>query len=144
MPWVRCGVPPPYPRIPHLVRGRGTSDDVVLPGAEVAALLGRPVLVEEKLDGANVDRRLRAAGEGPEPSRDPAVLLKLMVDLWDRLFAPSSAGPGATWCSSCVTGATGGPTTTPTAPWTPSNACWSRPRPGRRWRWAEPRARSCA
>lgn len=46
--------PPPYPRIPHLVAGRGSTDDVVLPGPEVAALLGGPVLVEEKVDGANV------------------------------------------------------------------------------------------
>ncbi len=46
--------PPSYPRIPHLVAGRGTSDDVTLPPAEVASLLAEPVLVEEKVDGANV------------------------------------------------------------------------------------------
>jgi len=46
--------PPPYPRIPHLVAGRGTDDDLVLPADAVAALLGAPVLVEEKVDGANV------------------------------------------------------------------------------------------
>ena len=46
--------PPPYPRVPHLVEGCGTSDDVTLDPASVRALLSRPVLVEEKLDGANV------------------------------------------------------------------------------------------
>jgi ATP-dependent RNA circularization protein (DNA/RNA ligase family) len=46
--------PPPYPRIPHLVGGRGTDDDRVLSPDEAAALLGCEVLVEEKLDGANV------------------------------------------------------------------------------------------
>lgn len=46
--------PPPYPRIPHLVAGRGTADDLVLAPAEVASLLGGPALVEEKVDGANV------------------------------------------------------------------------------------------
>jgi hypothetical protein len=46
--------PPPYPRIPHLVAGRGTRDDRVLPPKEMEKLLTRPVLVEEKLDGANV------------------------------------------------------------------------------------------
>jgi hypothetical protein len=47
-------VPPPYPRIPHLVAGRGTSDDRVVPTKDVSAFLSRPALVEEKLDGANV------------------------------------------------------------------------------------------
>lgn len=46
--------PPPYPRIPHLVPGRGTRDDRVLPTKDADALLTRPALVEEKLDGANV------------------------------------------------------------------------------------------
>lgn len=45
--------PPPYPRIPHLVPGRGTRDDRVLGTAELASLLAREVVVEEKLDGAN-------------------------------------------------------------------------------------------
>lgn len=49
-----AGAPPPYPRIPHLASGRGTRDDVVLDPADTAALLAGPVLVEEKLDGANV------------------------------------------------------------------------------------------
>lgn len=47
-------VPPPYPRIPHLVPDRGGRDDLVLPPGEVDALLHGPVVVEEKLDGANV------------------------------------------------------------------------------------------
>lgn len=46
--------PPPYPRIPHLVPGRGTRDDRILRPKEVDELLTRPALVEEKLDGANV------------------------------------------------------------------------------------------
>lgn len=46
--------PPPYPRMPHLVAGRGTRDDIVLGADEVAGLLAQPVVVEEKLDGANV------------------------------------------------------------------------------------------
>ena len=38
----------------HLVAGRGDDDDRVLPSGEADALLSRPVVVEEKLDGANV------------------------------------------------------------------------------------------
>ncbi|MGH9156741.1 MAG: RNA ligase family protein [Acidimicrobiales bacterium] len=38
----------------HVVAGRGTRDDLVLGAAEVADLLNQPVVVEEKLDGANV------------------------------------------------------------------------------------------
>lgn len=46
--------PPTYPRIAHLTAGRGTSDDKVLSPTERARLLGSPVALEEKLDGANV------------------------------------------------------------------------------------------
>ena len=46
--------PPTYPRIPHLVPGRGSRDDLLLDDSGVAALLGRPAIVEEKVDGANV------------------------------------------------------------------------------------------
>ena len=46
--------PPPYPRVGHLVPGRGTRDDVALDAAAVQAFLHREVVVEEKLDGANV------------------------------------------------------------------------------------------
>jgi hypothetical protein len=46
--------PPTYPRIAHVAWGRGTSDDEVLGHSEANALFSGPVLVEEKLDGANV------------------------------------------------------------------------------------------
>lgn len=46
--------PPQYPRMAHLIAGRGTRDDVILRPGEVAHLLTHPVVVEEKLDGANV------------------------------------------------------------------------------------------
>lgn len=46
--------PPPYLRMPHLVPGRGTRDDLMLQPEQVVALLAREVVVEEKLDGANV------------------------------------------------------------------------------------------
>jgi hypothetical protein len=40
--------------VPHLIGGRRIGDDIVLPEAGVADLLGAEVVVEEKLDGANV------------------------------------------------------------------------------------------
>lgn len=43
-----------YPRIPHLVGGRGTDDDVVLSARSRRLLLDVDLVVEEKLDGANV------------------------------------------------------------------------------------------
>lgn len=46
--------PRSYPRIPHLVGGRGSRDDGVLGPAEALKLLTREAIVEEKLDGANV------------------------------------------------------------------------------------------
>ncbi len=47
--------PPKYPRVPHLSRDSGaTADDLVLSGIQREQLLARPVVVEEKLDGANV------------------------------------------------------------------------------------------
>jgi RNA ligase len=46
--------PPTYPRVAHLVPGRGSSDDVTLDSGQLAALLASEVVVEEKLDGANV------------------------------------------------------------------------------------------
>jgi hypothetical protein len=45
---------PGYPRIAHLLPGRGTRDDLVLGAGEVRRLFAEPVIVEEKLDGANV------------------------------------------------------------------------------------------
>jgi hypothetical protein len=47
-------IPPPYPRIAHLVPERGTRDDLVLGAAARMELIRLPVIVEEKLDGANV------------------------------------------------------------------------------------------
>jgi ATP-dependent RNA circularization protein (DNA/RNA ligase family) len=46
--------PPRYLRVPHLVPGRGTSDDLLLQPEQVATLLAQEIVVEEKLDGANV------------------------------------------------------------------------------------------
>lgn len=46
--------PVTYPRVAHLVAGRGSRDDTVLSVDEVRGLLDGPVVVEEKLDGANV------------------------------------------------------------------------------------------
>lgn len=46
---------PTYPRIPHIAPSPGaTRDDLILDDQEREALLGGPVRVEEKLDGANV------------------------------------------------------------------------------------------
>lgn len=65
-----------YPRIPHLAPGRGeTRDDLVLDDVDVEALLGGPVVVEEKLDGANVsvwldDGRIRVATRGGADAQD--------------------------------------------------------------------------
>jgi hypothetical protein len=69
--------PPPYPRVPHLVGGRGTDDDRVLPAPEAAALLSSEVAVEEKLDGANVmlwleDGRIQTALRSGPGSADRA------------------------------------------------------------------------
>jgi RNA ligase len=46
--------PLPYPRIAHLVAGRGAGDDRVLEAGQLRELLGKRIVVEEKLDGANV------------------------------------------------------------------------------------------
>lgn len=46
--------PPPYPRVPHLIAERGSRDDVVLGDSEVSNILAAEVVVEEKVDGANV------------------------------------------------------------------------------------------
>lgn len=69
--------PPPYPRVPHLVPGRGSRDDLTLAPDEVTSLLRREVVVEEKLDGANVvlwleDRRVQAATRGGPGASDRA------------------------------------------------------------------------
>ena len=47
--------PPPYPRIPHLFpSSEGSGDDLVLGSKDTERFLREPVIVEEKLDGANV------------------------------------------------------------------------------------------
>lgn len=47
--------PPKFPRVPHLAPGEGVGpDDLVLAEQERVRLLHTPVVVEEKLDGANV------------------------------------------------------------------------------------------
>jgi hypothetical protein len=47
--------PPPYPRIPHLFpTDRASRDDLLVAARDRAAFLDEPVIVEEKLDGANV------------------------------------------------------------------------------------------
>jgi hypothetical protein len=44
----------PYPRIAHLIGGRGTKDDRTLETVQLDQLMAKEVVVEEKLDGANV------------------------------------------------------------------------------------------
>lgn len=47
--------PPPYPRTPYLLAPvHSSGSDRVVPSADVSGWLRTPVLVEEKLDGANV------------------------------------------------------------------------------------------
>ncbi len=46
--------PPPFPRVGPLVAGRGGGDDVMLDAGAVQPLVAGEVVVEEKLDGANV------------------------------------------------------------------------------------------
>lgn len=46
--------PPPYPRIPYLWPSGNDRDDLVLDAASRSRWLTDPVVVEEKLDGANV------------------------------------------------------------------------------------------
>lgn len=72
--------PPSYPRMPYLVPppGRSLGSDRVVPLAERAKWLTSPVVVEEKLDGANVSLwlddsgRVRAAPRGGPDARDRA------------------------------------------------------------------------
>jgi hypothetical protein len=86
--------PPSYPRIPHLVPGRGTQDDRVLGPNEADAFLTRPVLVEEKLDGANVvvwlhDGRvecaLRSGSGAQDRGRQLGPLRAWLAERTDRL-----------------------------------------------------------
>lgn len=68
--------PPPYPRVAHLPPGPGSvRDDLVLSKENARALLSQPVVIEEKLDGANVmlwleADRVRAATRGGPGAQD--------------------------------------------------------------------------
>jgi hypothetical protein len=71
--------PPPFPRIPLLLQGgEGDSDDLRLSPAALRAWFGPPLVVEEKLDGANVSiwrdagGGLCAAGRGGPDALDRA------------------------------------------------------------------------
>lgn len=70
--------PPPYPRVPHLWATPGTAaDDRVVPVHDRAGWLSDQVLVEEKLDGANVSvwadgGCLRVASRGGPGAMDRA------------------------------------------------------------------------
>lgn len=73
--------PPTYPRVPHLAGRAGAgAGDVELAARDADALLLRPVLVEEKLDGANVtlwvdDGIPRVATRGGAGAADRAGIL---------------------------------------------------------------------
>lgn len=70
--------PPPYPRIPYLLPApSATRQDRVVAAAERAAWWGVPLLVEEKLDGANValwlqDGQVQVASRGGPDAMDRA------------------------------------------------------------------------
>lgn len=68
---------PKYPRISHLAPGPGVSaDDLILDAPSRKRLLDIPVIVEEKLDGANVAVWFESGG--------PAVATRGGVDTVDR------------------------------------------------------------
>lgn len=86
--------PPPYPRIAHLVAGRGTADDVQMDPAAIGAFLAGEVVVEEKLDGANVvvwpdgprlDCALRSGPGGADRARQLGPLRKWIAEHADAL-----------------------------------------------------------
>ncbi len=70
--------PPPYPRVPYLPPAPpGARDDLVVDEAAARRLLTEPVVVEEKLDGANVvlwsaDHSVQAATRGGPGAQDRA------------------------------------------------------------------------
>lgn len=71
--------PPPYPRTPHLWPVPGSAGRLVLPPDEAQRWLQVPIVVEEKLDGANValwfeepGSELRVASRGGPEARDRA------------------------------------------------------------------------
>jgi hypothetical protein len=68
--------PPKYPRTPYLWRDDGRTENIVPPG-EREAWFRTPVVVEEKLDGANVclwldDGQVRVASRGGVEAMDRA------------------------------------------------------------------------
>ncbi len=69
--------PPPYPRTPHLWPDTAHPRRLVVPPEEVADWLRSPVVVEEKLDGANVslwwaEGAVRVAPRGGPDAMDRA------------------------------------------------------------------------
>lgn len=54
-----------FPRTPHLWGSRASRDDRVLSREESAALLARPLIVEEKVDGANLGVSFDEEGARP-------------------------------------------------------------------------------
>jgi len=71
--------PPPYPRTPHLWPPQASAGRLVLPPDEAQRWLQVPVVVEEKLDGANValwlgepESEVRVASRGGADARDRA------------------------------------------------------------------------
>lgn len=68
--------PPSYPRTPYLwAPGQRSGEDRVLASTEISSWLEQPVIVEEKLDGANVSiwweqSRLCVAGRGGADAMD--------------------------------------------------------------------------
>lgn len=66
--------PPPYPRTPHLWPVPGRPSRLVLSAAEARRWLCEPVVVEEKLDGANVslwaDGSVQVASRGGAGAMD--------------------------------------------------------------------------
>jgi len=69
--------PPPYPRTPHLWPPAGSTGRLVVPADQVPRWLSEPLVVEEKLDGANVSLwldmgRVDVASRGGAGARDRA------------------------------------------------------------------------
>lgn len=75
-----------FPSTPHLawLGGSGVRDDKVLTPSEVAAFLSGPVIVEEKVDGANLGISLDRAGQMHFQNRGNWLDGKL-TGQWERL-----------------------------------------------------------
>lgn len=89
--------PPSYPRVAHVPPApAATRDDLVLDEGSLRALLAQPVVVEEKLDGANVmlwveDDVVHAATRGGPGARDRSGQLG-PLRAWVAERAPSLRG----------------------------------------------------